>query len=195
MQARELAVAGAFVFTPDVHTDERGLFVAPFQEPSFLQTVGEPFSVAQINYSRSSRGVIRGLHFTRTPPGQSKYVYCASGRALDVMVDVRVGSPTFGKWDAVELDAESFRAVYFPVGVAHSFAALEDDTVLAYMVSSSYVAEQELAINPLDPELGLPWPGFEPILSPRDRAAASLAEVAAQSLLPRYEDCVRQEGA
>ncbi|WP_328663564.1 dTDP-4-dehydrorhamnose 3,5-epimerase family protein [Streptomyces sp. NBC_00328] len=195
MQVRELAVAGAFTFTPDVHTDERGLFVAPFQEPAFLQAVGERFSVAQINYSRSARGVIRGLHFTRTPPGQSKYVYCAAGRALDVMVDVRVGSPTFGKWDAVELDAESFGGVYFPLGVAHSFAVLEDDTVLAYMVSSSYVPDQELAIDPLDPELGLPWPQSDPILSPRDRAAASFAEITAQGLLPRYEDCVRQEEA
>lgn len=194
MRVRELAIAGAFEFTPDVHADKRGLFVAPYQEPAFVAAVGRPFSPAQLNYSRSMRGVIRGLHFTRTPPGQSKYVYCAGGRALDVMLDARVGSPTFGKWDAVELGGGSFRAVYFPLGVAHSYVALEDDTVMAYMVSGNYVAERELAIHPLDPELVLPWPqGITPILSPRDQAAPSLAEALAMGMLPRYEDCVLAE--
>lgn len=138
--------------------------------------------------------MIRGLHFTRTPPGQSKYVYCANGRALDIMLDTRVGSPTFGKWDSVELEHGSCRAVYFPLGVAHSFLALEDDTVMAYMVSSGYVAEQELAIHPLDQELALPWPqDITPIISSRDQVAPSLAEALAAGLLPRYEDCVRAE--
>nr|BAO66518.1 dTDP-4-deoxyglucose 3,5-epimerase [Streptomyces sp. MJ635-86F5] len=194
MRARELAVAGAFEFTPEIHADPRGLFVAPYQEPSFRAAVGRSFSAAQLNYSRSARGVIRGLHFTRTPPGQSKYVYCAGGRALDFMLDTRVGSPTFGKWDSVELGGGSFRAVYFPLGVAHSFVALEDDTVMAYMVSSSYVPEQELAIHPLDPELALPWPqDITPVLSPRDREAPGFAEAHAAGLLPRYADCVAAE--
>jgi 5-epimerase len=190
MQVRELAIAGAFEFTPDIHTDQRGLFVAPYQEAAFAAAVGHSFSAAQLNYSRSARGVVRGLHFTRTPPGQSKYVYCAGGHAVDVMLDTRVGSPTFGQWNSVELGNGSFRAVYFPLGVAHSFVALQDDTVMAYMVSSGYVAEQELAIHPLDEALGLPWPkDITPILSPRDRAAPTLAEALAAGLLPRYEDC------
>ncbi|WP_328406296.1 dTDP-4-dehydrorhamnose 3,5-epimerase (plasmid) [Streptomyces sp. NBC_00390] len=194
MQTRELAIAGAFEFTPDVYTDQRGLFVAPYQEPAFRAAVGRSFSAAQLNYSRSARGVIRGLHFTRTPPGQSKYVYCAGGRALDILLDTRVGSPTFGKWDFVELGGGSFRAMYFPLGVAHGFVALEDDTVMAYMVSSSYVAEQELAIHPLDPELALPWPqNITPVLSPRDQAAPSLAEALAAGVLPHYEDCIEAE--
>jgi dTDP-4-dehydrorhamnose 3,5-epimerase len=194
VQVHELAVAGAFAFTPEIHGDERGLFVAPYQEPAFVSAVGRPFSVAQLNYSRSARGVIRGLHYTRTPPGQSKYVYCAGGRALDIMLDTRVGSPTFGKWDCVELGGGSFRAVYFPLGVAHSFTALEDDTVMAYMVSGNYVAEQELAVHPLDPELALPWPqDVTPIVSPRDQVAPSLAEALAAGLLPRYEDCVEAD--
>jgi 5-epimerase len=190
VQVRELAIAGAFEFTPGIYTDQRGLFVAPYQEATFAAAAGHSFSVAQLNYSRSARGVIRGLHFTRMPPGQSKYVYCAGGHALDVMLDTRVGSPTFGQWDSVELGNGSFRAVYFPLGVAHSFAALQDDTVMAYMVSSGYVAEQELALYPLDEALGLPWPkDIKPVLSPRDRAAPTLAEALAAGLLPRYEDC------
>lgn len=191
MQVRELAIAGAFEFTPDIHADQRGLFVAPYEEAMFVAAVGHPFSAAQLNYSRSARGVIRGPHFTRTPPGQSKYVYCASGHVLDVILDTRVGSPTFGQWDSVELGNGSFRAVYFPLGVAHSFVALQDDTVMAYMVSSGYVAERELAIHPLDDALGLPWPkGITPILSPRDQLAPTLADALTAGLLPRYEDCV-----
>jgi len=191
MQVRELAIAGAFEFTPDIHTDQRGLFVAPYQEMEFATAVGHSFSVAQLNYSRSARGVIRGPHFTRTPPGQSKYVYCAGGHALDVVLDTRVGSPTFGQWDSVELGNGSFRAVYFPLGVAHSFVAMQDETVMAYMVSSGYVAEQELAVYPLDEALGLPWPkDITPVLSPRDREAPTLAEALAAGLLPRYGDCV-----
>jgi epimerase EvaD len=190
MKVRELAVAGGFEFTPDVHIDQRGQFAAPYQEAPFVEAVGAPFGPAQLNCSRSGRGVIRGLHFTRTPPGQAKYVYCASGRAVDIMLDTRIGSPTFGVWDSVELDPESCRAVYFPVGVAHSFLALEDDTVMAYMVSSRYVAERELAIHPLDPELGLPWsPDITPVISPRDLVAPTLAEAVEAGILPRYADC------
>lgn len=191
MLVRELAVAGAFEFTPQTHADRRGLFVAPYQEATFVAAVGHPFRVAQLNYSRSARGVIRGPHYTRTPPGQAKYVYCAGGHARDVVLDTRVGSPTFGRWDSVELGNGSFRAVYFPLGVAHSFVALQDDTVMAYMVSSGYVAEQELALHPLDEALGLPWPAdITPILSDRDRVAPTLAEALAAGRLPRYEDCV-----
>jgi dTDP-4-dehydrorhamnose 3,5-epimerase/epimerase EvaD len=190
MQVRELAIAGAFEFIPDIHADQRGLFVAPYQEGHFVAAVGHSFSAAQLNYSRSARGVIRGLHYTRTPPGQSKYVYCADGHAVDVMLDTRVGSPTFGQWDSVELGNGSFRAVYFPVGVAHSFAALRDGTVMAYMVSSGYVPDQELSIHPLDEALGLPWPSdITPVLSLRDREAPTLAEALAAGLLPHYEDC------
>lgn len=191
MKVRELTVVGGFEFTPDVHVDQRGQFAAPYQEGAFIEAVGRPFVPAQLNCSRSDRGVIRGLHFTRTPPGQAKYVYCAGGRAMDIMLDTRVGSPTFGKWDTVELDPDSCRAVYFPVGVAHSFVALEDDTVMAYMVSSRYVAEQELAIHPLDQDLALPWPeNIAPVISPRDQVAPTLAEALAAGILPRYADCV-----
>ncbi|MFI9154609.1 dTDP-4-dehydrorhamnose 3,5-epimerase family protein [Streptomyces sp. NPDC053367] len=197
MQARKLAVDGALEFTPRVFPDERGLFVSPYQEEAFAEAHGAPlFPVRQTNHSRSRRGVVRGVHYTRTPPGTAKYVYCARGSALDIVVDIRVGSPTYGQWDAVLMDQRDFRALYFPLGVGHAFVALEDDTVMAYMLSSTYVAENELALSVFDPALGLPLPeDTDPVVSDRDRAAPTLAEAAAAGLLPHYDDCLARERA
>ncbi|WP_030544290.1 dTDP-4-dehydrorhamnose 3,5-epimerase family protein [Streptomyces albus] len=191
MEIRELAVEGAVEFTPRIFPDERGLFVSPFQQEAFEKAVGHRLlRVAQTNHSRSRRGVVRGVHFTATPPGTAKYVYCARGAALDIVVDIRVGSPTYGAWDAVRLDPVDFRAVYFPVGVGHAFVALEDDTVMSYMLTSGYVAENEHALSVLDPELGLPIPaGIEPVMSERDTVAPTLAEARAAGLLPDYAAC------
>ncbi|MEV6425153.1 dTDP-4-dehydrorhamnose 3,5-epimerase family protein [Streptomyces sp. NPDC051662] len=191
MEIRELAVEGAVEFTPRVFPDERGLFVSPFQEAAFEKAVGHRlFRAAQTNHSRSRRGVVRGVHFTVTPPGTAKYVYCAQGAALDIVVDIRVGSPTYGQWDAVLLDPVDFRAMYFPVGVGHAFVALADDTVMSYMLTSGYVAENELALSAFDPALGLPIPaGIDPVVSERDMAAPTLAEARAAGLLPDYATC------
>ncbi|WP_432117698.1 dTDP-4-dehydrorhamnose 3,5-epimerase family protein [Streptomyces sp. bgisy032] len=197
MEAKELGVTGAFVFTPEVFGDERGLFVSPFQGEAFARSTGRPlFPVSQLSCSRSREGVARGVHFTRTPPGTAKYVYCAGGRALDIVVDLREGSPTFGRSDTVVLDPVDCRAVYFPVGVGHAFVALEDDTVMAYTLSGGYVPENELALSLFDPELALPVPeGVRPVVSARDREAPTLAEVRAAGLLPGYEECRRIEDA
>jgi epimerase EvaD len=114
-------------------------------------------------------------------------VYCPRGSALDIVVDIRVGSPTFGQWDAVLMDQRDFKAVYFPVGLGHAFVALEDDTVMSYMITSSYVPEHELAISVTDPALGLPIPrDIEPVFSARDTAAPTLAEARELGLLPDY---------
>ncbi|MEV8394634.1 MULTISPECIES: dTDP-4-dehydrorhamnose 3,5-epimerase family protein [unclassified Streptomyces] len=191
MEIRELAVEGAVEFTPRVFPDERGLFVSPFQEAAFEKAVGHRlFRTAQTNHSRSRRGVVRGVHFTVTPPGTAKYVYCAQGAALDIVIDIRVGSPTYGQWDAVLLDPVDFRAMYFPLGVGHAFVALADDTVMSYMLTSGYVAENELALSALDPALGLPIPAdIDPVMSERDMAAPTLAEARAAGLLPDYATC------
>ncbi|MGH3450350.1 MAG: dTDP-4-dehydrorhamnose 3,5-epimerase family protein, partial [Haloechinothrix sp.] len=147
--------------------------------------------VAQTNHSVSRRGVIRGVHFADTPPGQAKYVYCPRGALLDVVVDVRAGSPTFGAWDAVRLDDKDFRAVYLAEGLGHAFVALAEDTVMAYLCSTAYNPVAEHGITPLDPALGLPWPtDLEPVLSQKDADAPTLAEAAAAGALPRYEDCL-----
>ncbi|SFH61579.1 dTDP-4-dehydrorhamnose 3,5-epimerase family protein [Amycolatopsis regifaucium] len=197
MQARKLAVEGAIEFTPRVFPDDRGLFVSPFQEEAFAEARGGPlFRVAQTNQSLSKRGVVRGVHYTTTPPGTAKYVYCARGKALDIVVDIRVGSPTFGRWDAVLLDQRDHRAVYFPVGVGHAFVSLEDDTTMWYLMSTAYVAENELALSVLDPVLGLPidvGADIEPLLSDRDRVAVTLAEAERQGLLPDYATSLELE--
>ncbi|MDX3241604.1 MULTISPECIES: dTDP-4-dehydrorhamnose 3,5-epimerase family protein [Streptomyces] len=194
---RELAVSGAYAFTPPVFEDDRGLFTSPYQEPAFVEALGHPlFPVAQSNHSKSRRGTVRGIHYTVTPPGVAKYVYCARGRAIDIVVDIRVGSPTFGRWDSSVLDPEGFSAMYFPVGVGHAFIALEDDTVMSYMLSGSYEAQHELSLSPLDPALGLPIPqDVEPLLSARDTAAPLLAQVQAEGGLPEYDKCRRIEAA
>lgn len=191
MQVRELAVRDAFEFTPKTFPDARGIFVAPFEEAPFVEAIGHPLRLAQSNHSRSRRGTLRGLHFADVPPGQAKYVYCPTGAALDVVVDLRVGSPTFGTSDAVRLDPVTFRALYLPEGVGHAFLALEDDTVVAYLCSTGYNPSAEHGVHPLDPALDLPWPAdLEPLLSDKDRAAPTLAEARAAGLLPDHGECV-----
>lgn len=191
MQVRELAVPGAFEFTPPSFADPRGVFAAPYQETAFVKAVGHPLRVAQTNHSVSARGVIRGVHFADTPPGQAKYLYCVRGEALDVIVDLRVGSPTFGAADAVRLSGERLNAVYLPEGLGHAFLALADDTVITYHCSEEYNPAVEHGVHPLDPELALPWPDdVEPVLSDKDRAAPTLAQARDQGLLPRYAACM-----
>jgi dTDP-4-dehydrorhamnose 3,5-epimerase len=190
MEARELSIAGAWVFEPTVFPDRRGVFAAPYQAGVFREALGFDLAVAQTNHSVSARGVIRGVHFADTPPGQAKYVYCPRGALLDVVVDVRAGSPTFGTHEAVELDARSCRAVYLAEGLGHAFMALEDDTVMAYLCSTPYAPGAERGISPLDPALALPWPAdLEPVLSEKDAAAPTLAEVVERRLLPHLATC------
>ncbi|MBW4716287.1 dTDP-4-dehydrorhamnose 3,5-epimerase family protein [Saccharothrix obliqua] len=189
MQARELKIPGTFEFTPSVFPDDRGMFVSPYQEQAFTAAVGHGLRIAQTNHSRSRRGVVRGLHYADVPPGQSKYVHCPRGRLLDVVLDIRVGSPTFGVWDAVELSEGAFNAVYVPEGVGHALMALEDETVASYLCSEGYNPRAERGLHPL--ALDLPWPAdVTPVLSPKDAAAPTLEEARAAGLLPTYADCV-----
>jgi dTDP-4-dehydrorhamnose 3,5-epimerase len=193
VKAEELAVPGAWVFTPPVFPDARGAFAAPFQAEVFAGTVGHPLHVAQANTSLSRRGVVRGVHYADVPPGQAKYVTCSAGALLDVVVDIRVGSPTFGRWDAVLLDAEGLRAVYLSEGLGHAFLALADGTVATYLCSTPYNPGAEHGLDPLDPELALPWtehvPAGELVLSDKDTAAPSLAEARGAGALPDVEAC------
>jgi dTDP-4-dehydrorhamnose 3,5-epimerase len=187
VKVTELSIRGSWVFEPQRFDDERGSFVAPFQEAAFIEAVGRPMTVAQSNHSVSRRGVVRGVHFSDVPPGQAKYVYCPHGRLLDVVVDVRLGSPTFGRWEAVELSSERLRAVYLSEGLGHAFCALTDDAVAAYLCSTAYAPASERTVSALDPALGLPWPtDLTVVLSARDTAAPTLAEAAEAGLLPRF---------
>jgi 5-epimerase len=190
MRFRELAVPGVIEFTPKIFPDARGRFAAPFQEPVFVDATGHQLHLAQSNHSISHHGVVRGVHFCAVPPGQAKYVHCSQGALLDVAIDVRVGSPTFGRWDSVLLDAETSRAVYLPEGIGHAFFALADNTVMTYLCSTGYDPAAEHTVNPLDPALRLPWPHTRtPLLSDKDRNAPTLAKAAAKGILPSWQDC------
>lgn len=191
MKSRELAIAGTFEFTPNVFPDTRGIFISPYQEEAFIDAVGHAlFPVKQTNSTQSKTHVFRGIHFTRTPPGTAKYVYCSRGRAIDFMVDLRVGSPTFGQWDEVHLDADLGNAVYFSHGLGHAYLSLEDDTRMSYLVSGGYVAEHELSIRGYEGPFDL---GIDPgkhTLSDRDLTAMTFEEARARSLLPTYDEAV-----
>jgi epimerase EvaD len=190
VKVRELSIPDAYEISTDVFPDDRGLFVNPFRADVLAEAIGRPLTVAQTNHSASRRGAVRGLHFALLPPGQAKYVYVPRGAVLDIVVDIRVGSPTFGRHEAVRLDDRDFRAVFLSEGLGHCAVALEDDTVLSYLCSTPYAPAREKGINPLDPALELPIPaGITPLLSPKDTAAPTLAEAQEQGLLPSYEDC------
>jgi dTDP-4-dehydrorhamnose 3,5-epimerase len=187
---RELTVPGAWEITPQIHTDSRGLFFEWFSDSAFTEFAGHRLDPQQANCSVSSAGVLRGVHFAQLPPSQAKYVTCLRGSVFDVVVDIRVGSPTFGKWDAVVLDARDRRTIYISEGLGHAFLALEDDSTVMYLCSTGYAPGREHTINALDPALGIAWPSVdgEPILSDRDREAPSLAQVQAAGLLPTWAD-------
>lgn len=189
MKVRELAVQDSYVVDLVPHGDSRGMFAEWYRADVLSQALGHPLTLAQANHSVSARGVLRGVHFALVPPGQAKYVYCPAGRVLDVVVDVRVGSPTFGVHDTVVLDSDQPRAVYLAEGLGHAFVSLADGTSLTYLVSSGYDPTREFGVHPLDPELDLPWPDdvrFE--LSAKDQAAPTLAEAQAQGRLPTYAE-------
>ena len=178
MRAERLAVDGAWVFLPDVHADARGSFATPMQGAAVAEALGEQlFPVRQVSCSVSAAGVLRGLHYTRPPGSMAKFAWCARGRATDVVVDLRIGSPTFGRHDVVELGNGGLTAVYLPAGVGHLFLAHEDDTHMTYLMSAEYVAELEAAIDPFDRELALPLPDrSDVVMSDRDAVAGSLAD-------------------
>ncbi|KAA8887615.1 dTDP-4-keto-6-deoxy-D-glucose epimerase [Nocardia colli] len=193
MRVRDLAVAGALAVDAPAFADDRGSFATPLDAEALAAELGRPlFPVAQGAMSRSRQGVFRGVHYTLPPPGRAKFVWCAHGRCLDIVLDVRVGSPTFGVHEVLELDGSAERGLYLPIGVAHAFLALEDDTVMTYLLSGGYIPENEYALDPRDPALGLDLRGAL-ILSERDTAAPTLAEAAERDLLPRYADCLALE--
>jgi dTDP-4-dehydrorhamnose 3,5-epimerase len=187
--ARELAIPGAWEITPQVHTDSRGAFYEWFTDPEFTELTGHRLDLRQANCSVSAAGVLRGVHFAQLPPSQAKYVTCLHGSVYDVIVDIRLGSPTFGKWDAVLLD-DRHRSVYLSEGLGHAFLALEDDSTVMYLCSAGYAPDREHTINALDPALDIAWPAIngEPIISDRDREAPTLEEVRAAGLLPTWDE-------
>nr|WP_228531663.1 dTDP-4-dehydrorhamnose 3,5-epimerase [Micromonospora sp. ANENR4] len=184
-----MGIEGAWEVTPRLHGDPRGQFLEWYRFDRLAEAVGHPLRLAQGNLSVSARDVVRGIHFADVPPGQAKYVTCVRGAVLDVVVDVRVGSPTYGRWEAVRLDDTDRRAVYLAEGLGHGFCALTDDATLSYLCSATYNPAAEHTVHPLDPDLGIDWPAATPLLSERDASAPRLAEARAAGLLPGYDAC------
>lgn len=172
-------LSGVMVIEPRRHADDRGWFVESWNRAAFA-AVGLDSDFVQDNHSRSRQGVVRGLHYQAPPRAQAKLVRCTAGRIWDVVVDIRHGSPTYGQWDAVELDAESQRMIWVPVGFAHGFCVLSEQSEVQYKCSDTYAPAAAVGIAWDDPALGIPWPVSEPVLSEPDRRHARLAE------LPRH---------
>jgi dTDP-4-dehydrorhamnose 3,5-epimerase len=189
MQIRQLDIAGAWEITPQLHADARGLFFEWLTDRGFTSFAGHRLDVRQANCSVSAAGVLRGLHFAQLPPSQAKYVTCLSGSVFDVVVDIRVGSPTFGHWDSVLLDDRDHRSVYLSEGLAHGFVALQDNSTVMYLCSAEYNPQREHTIAATDPVLAIDWPTkHKLVLSDRDAAAPTLEELHATGLLPSWDE-------
>ncbi|KAK1179444.1 dTDP-4-dehydrorhamnose 3,5-epimerase family protein [Streptomyces sp. NBS 14/10] len=192
MEIHETAVPDAYRIVPRHHTDARGSFFESYAYGQLARQTGHVFVPLQVNYSVSARNTLRGVHGVRLPPGQAKFVTCVRGALLDVVVDLRLGSPTFGAYDTNTLDADEGTAMYVAEGLGHGFVALTDDTCISYLCSTQYVPGTQIDLQPLDPALGLPWHlGLtdEPLISEKDARAPSLAEATGQGLLATYDAC------
>lgn len=172
-------IEGVFVIEPQVFGDERGYFFESFNAERFLAQTGVEVTFVQDNESRSKRGVLRGLHFQREPHAQAKLVRVVQGRVLDVAVDIRPESPTFGRYVMTELSGENHRQMFIPKGFAHGYVVLEDDTVFQYKCDEYYHPEYEGGIAWNDPQIGIEWgiPEREIILSDKDRKHPILKEL------------------
>ena len=191
MEIRPLTIEGAWQITPRQFPDPRGVFAEGFRVDHLATAIGHELQVRQTNISVSVAGAVRGIHYCDVPPSQAKYVTATSGVFIDFIVDIRVGSPTFGQWDSVLLDTVDRRAVYLSEGLGHALACIEDGTAI-YLCSEVFNPGGEHALTPVDPQIALTFPdGFVPILSKKDTGAPTLAAAAEQELLPAYEDCVR----
>lgn len=190
MEIRELSLPDVYLVVPRTFADVRGHFYESFREDVLAEATGRRFAIAQTNYSVSRRGTLRGIHGVRTAPGQAKLVSCVRGAAIDVVVDLRVGSPTFGRHQELWLDERSRAGVFISEGLGHAFLALSDDTCMHYQCSTNYDAGSVVSVSALDPELALPW-GLPapPIMSDNDLAAPTLARAVAEGLLSSYDEC------
>ncbi|KAB2390055.1 dTDP-4-dehydrorhamnose 3,5-epimerase family protein [Actinomadura montaniterrae] len=194
MEITPLKVPDSFLIEPRQLRDERGCFYESFKHEA-LAEVGHRFTPAQVNHSVSRRGVVRGIHGVLIPPAQAKVVGCPRGAVRDFVVDLRVGSPTFGHYDTSVLDGESGRSVFIAEGLGHGFVALTDDACVSYLCSTAYVPGTQLDINPFDPALALPWDtDGQPIVSPKDASAPTVEEALRDGLLASYEECLALYG-
>jgi dTDP-4-dehydrorhamnose 3,5-epimerase len=183
----ELPIPGAFVLESSVWEDDRGFFREWFKLGD-LEAAGVDFPIRQANLSMSKRDVVRGLHYSLAPEGQAKLVTCAYGELVDVLVDVRMGSPVYGRVEVVHLSAEEERSVLIPAGIAHGFCVTSEIGALTYLLSSPFNAEMELEVNPFDKVLNIPWPlSGDAITSEKDAKAPTLMQRLWSGQLPKFD--------
>ncbi len=190
MQISPLPIPGAYVVEPRIHNDPRGSFHEWFRGDMLYEKTGLRFPVEQANWSVSTRGTIRGIHFAQFPLSQAKYVTCPQGAIWDVVVDIRVGSATYGKWTAVELTETNRKAVVISEGLGHAFMALAESTTAMYLCTTTYNPTREKGVLPTDSDINIQWPlSYKPILSAKDAQAPTLKQAHSQGILPSVEDC------
>ena len=188
MEFTELPIKGAWLAESKLHGDSRGNFSEWFKKSEIASNTGLVFEAVQANISTSHKGVLRGIHYSLADVGQAKWVTCVSGSVLDAIVDIRDGSPTYGKYEIIKLEPKSGKSVLIGPGLGHGFIALEDSSSVAYLLSSQYSPVDESEINPFDSEIGIGW-GIEiaeAILSEKDKNAPSLKTQKANGKLPKY---------
>jgi dTDP-4-dehydrorhamnose 3,5-epimerase len=189
MKAHPFKISGSWKIEFQKFDDNRGFFYESFKEEDFKNQIGRNLNIKQSNTSSSSKGSVRGIHYALVPPSQAKLVQCQRGSIKDYVIDIRVGSPTFGQFEEIELNEKSASAVFIEEGLAHAFVALENQTVVTYFVTEKYNPEREKGINPFDKTLNVKWPDIELILSEKDKQAISLEEAKNQGLLPTFDEC------
>lgn len=175
MQIIDTKIPAVKIIEPKVFGDERGFFFESFNQQQFEAAIGYPVNFVQDNHSKSSKGVLRGLHYQLAPHAQGKLVRCVVGEVFDVAVDIRKSSPTFGQWVGVHLSAENKRQLWIPEGFAHGFVTLSDTAEFLYKTTDYYAPQSERAIRWDDPQVGIEWPIVgEVSLSKKDQEAVSL---------------------
>jgi dTDP-4-dehydrorhamnose 3,5-epimerase len=184
MLIEKLEIEGAWIaYSPEV-TDARGSFREWFKATEIERATGRKFQVVQSNISISQCGAIRGIHYSLSPEGQSKWITCVTGSIWDVIVDIRPSSPTFKKWIPILLKANSGTSVFISEGLGHGFLALEDNSAISYLLTDEYSPDEEFGINPFDSELQISWPTSAPVLSMKDSGAKSLLTMLQEGKLP-----------
>ena len=187
MKLSKLGIEGAWLAESPVWGDERGFFREWFKSEDVKSATGRDFGIEQANISLSSAGTLRGIHYSIASRGQAKWITCVSGSIKDVIVDIRPDSKSFGQWIEVELRGDSGKAVFISEGLGHGFLALEDNSVVSYLVSTPFSSTDEFEINPLDQNIGINW-GMDLSkfnISDKDKNAPTLAEQLAKGMLPK----------
>lgn len=185
MDLKSLSISGPLIASSAVHADERGHFLEWFKLNELRAVTGSEIQFTQGNISQSHVNVLRGIHYSTSGLGQAKWVTCIKGRILDYIIDLRVDSPTFKKWEEIKMTGMEGVAVFIPQGFGHAFLSMEEGTLVTYLVSSDFDANAEKAINPFDPDIALKFPLNDLVISEKDQKAPSLKQQIENGLLPR----------